>query len=166
MQTDKHRFYFSGYSDDVVLAGPCQRDFDEYYSTFYLLSNGIVIKAEHGDNGWEIGLAEEHNSDITIIPAVDVDDEGIDHDEDIDHNDPRLPEWLRDSAPGYAPVCIIETDEPLEIVAQSDCMFSDNSPEFIKAAKLRKAVMKEADCEEDECPNVEAFKVALKNLNL
>jgi hypothetical protein len=160
MQTDKHRFYFSGYSDDVVLAGPCQRDFDEYYSTFYLLSNGLVIKAEHGDNGWEIGLSEEHNSDITIIPAVDVDDEGI------EHGDTRLPEWLRDSAPGYAPVCIIETDEPLEIVAQSDCMFSDNSPEFIKAAKLRKAVMKEADCEEDECPNVEAFKVALKNLNL
>ena len=160
MQTDKHHFYFSGYSDDVVLAGSCKRDFDEHYSTFYLLSNGMVIKAEHGNNGWKIEPTEMPADGVTIIEAVDLDDEGI------DHIDPRLPEWLRDYTPGYAPVCIIEADEPLEIVAQSDCMFSDNSPEFIKAAKLRKAVMKEVDCEEDECPNVEAFKVALKNLNL
>jgi hypothetical protein len=157
----KHRFYFSGYSDDVVLAGSCKRDFDEHYLTFFLMSNGLVIKAEHTRNGWEIGLREEHNSDITIIPAVDLNDEGI------DHSDPRLPEWLRqDSAPGYAPVCIIETEEPLEIVAESDRMFSDNSPEFIKAAKLRKAVMKASNCEEEECPNVEAFKTAIQKLNL
>lgn len=167
MQTDKHRFYFSGYSDDVVLAGSCEQNLDEHYSTFFLLSNGLVVKAEHGDNGWKIEPTEMPADGVTIIEAVDLDDEGI------DHNDSRLPEWLRDSAPGYAPVCIIETDEALEIVAQSERMFCDNSPEFIKAAKLRKAVMKVAeavmkvaDCVEDECPNVEAFKVALKNLNL
>lgn len=158
MQTDKHRFYFSGYSDDVVLAGSCQQDLDEHYSTFFLMSNGLVIKAEHsGKTGWKIEPTEMPNELVTIIEAVDLNDEGI------DHSDPRMPSWWL--PPGYAPVCIIETEEPLEIVAESDRMFSDNSPEFLKAAKLRKAVMKEADCEEEECPNVEAFKTALQKLN-
>lgn len=154
----KHQFFFSGYSDDVVLAGRDKASFDEYYATYYLLSNGIVIKAHYGNDGWEIGLAEDHNADITIIPAVDVDDDGT------EHTDERIPEWF--SAPGYAPVCIIESDEPLEIVAQSDDTFDDTSPVFIRAAKLRAAVIKAADCDEDECPSIEAFKTALKSLNL
>lgn len=154
----KHHFYFSGYSDDVVLAGSCKRDFDELYSTFYLMSNGIVIKAEYTKEGWQIGLREEHNADITIIPAVDQDDSGKEHD------DSRIPEWL--DAPGYAPVCIIESDEPLEIVASSDRMFSDTSSAFLKAARLRKAVLEAAsDCDSDECPDVEAFKIALEKLH-
>ena len=150
----KHQFFFSGYSDDVVLAGRDKRTFDEHYATYYLLSNGIVIKADHGVNGWEIGLAEEHNADITIIPAVDLDDDGT------KHSDPRIPEWFK--APGYAPVLIIESDEPLEIVAENHRPFADTSPEFIRAAWLRKAVIKAADCDEDECPVIEAFKAALK----
>jgi len=97
----KHQFFFSGYSDDVVLAGRDKRSFDEYYATFFLLSNGMVIKAKHGDNdgGWKIEPTEMPADGVTIIPAVDEDDSGKDHD------DPRIPEWFE--APGYAPVCII-----------------------------------------------------------
>ena len=159
----KHQFFFSGYSDDVVLAGRDKASFDEHYATFYLLSNGIVIKADYGVNGWEIGLAEEHNSDITIIPAVDVDDDGT------EHTDDRIPEWL--NAPGHAPVLIIESEEPLEIVAQGNDRnaFYGATPEFIRAAKLRKAVIAAAEDEsgfdEDEMPSVEAFISALKKLN-
>ena len=156
----KHQFFFSGYSDDVVLAGRDKRTFDEHYATYYLLSNGVAIKADHGSEGWIIApttLAEC----VTIIPAADVDDDGT------DHTDPRLPEWLRDGAPGYAPVLIIESDESLEIVAKSDDPFADTSPEFIAAAKLRAAVIKASNCDEyDECPAVEHFKAAIRALGI
>lgn len=160
----KHQFFFSGYSDDVVLAGRDKASFDEHYATYFLLSNGIVIKAHHGVNGWEIGLAEEHNADITIIPAVDVDDDGT------KHSDPRIPQWFK--APGCAPVCIIESNEPLEIVTQGEDRdaFYGGTPEFIRAAKLRKAVIEAAEetdsrFDEDEMPSAEAFMSALKKLN-
>lgn len=159
----KHQFFFSGYSDDVVLAGRDEASFDEHYATYYLLSNGIVIKAYYGNNGWEIGLAEEHNADITIIPAVDVDDDGT------EHTDERIPKWF--TTFGYAPVLIIESDEPLEIVAQGEDRnaFYGGTPEFIRAAKLRKAVIEAAENEsgfdEDEMPSAEAFMSALKKLN-
>jgi len=107
----KYHLYFTGYSDDVVLAGTCKKDLDEHYSTFYLLSNGMVVKAHHGENGWEIAPTEMPADGVTIIEAVDLEDEGK------DHTDERIPEWLRDDAPGYAPVCIIASDEPLEVVA-------------------------------------------------
>jgi hypothetical protein len=164
MQTDKHQFYFSGYSDDVVLAGHDKASFDEHYSTYFLLSNGLVIKAHHGKNGWEIAPTTPANN-ASIIPAVDVDDDGT------EHTDERIPKWFK--APGYAPVLIIESEEPLEIVAQADSCntFSDTSPEFIKAAKLRRAVIKAAEeneprFDEDEMPSVEAFKIALESLKL
>ncbi len=44
----KHFFYFTGYSDDVVLAGSSKRTLDEYYKTFYMLNNGVQVRAEHG----------------------------------------------------------------------------------------------------------------------
>jgi hypothetical protein len=158
----KHQFFFSGYSDDVVLAGRDKASFDEHYSTYYLLSNGLVIKAEHTRNGWEIAPTTQSEL-VTIIPAVDVDDDGT------EHTDERIPKWFK--APGYAPVLIIETEEPLEIVAQGeDCdVFYGGTPEFIRAAKLRKAVIESAEDEsgfdEDEMPSVEDFMVALKKLN-
>jgi hypothetical protein len=151
----KHAFYFSGYSDDVVVAGRDQRSWDEHYGTFFLLSNGMVVKADHGRNGWEIGPTEMPADGVTIIDAVDKDDDGKDHD------DPRLPEWLVDSAPGYAPICIIETDMPLEIVALSHKPITDTSPEFMAAARLRKAVVESAGCDDDECPSIEHFKDAI-----
>jgi len=155
MQT-KHHFYFTGYSDDVILAGGDKRTLDEYYSTFYLLSNGVVIRAGHTKNGWQIGPTTESEL-VSIIHAVDLNDDGT------QHNDPRIPDWLH--APGYAPVCIIETEEPLEIVAASDGAFSDTSPDFFKAAKLRKAVLEASDVDEEDMPSISAFQTALKKLN-
>lgn len=154
----KHQFFFSGYSDDVVLAGRDKRSFDEHYRTFYLLSNSMVIKADHGNDGWKIEPTEMPAEGVTIIPAVDEDDNGKDHD------DPRIPEWF--DAPGYAPVCIIEADEPLDIVASSDMPFPDTSPEFMAAARLRAAVVKESGCDDDECPAVESFEAAIRQLGL
>lgn len=158
----KHQFFFSGYSDDVVLAGRDKASFDEHYATFFLLSNGVVIKADFGKTGWEIAPTRPADN-VTIIPAVDVDDDGT------EHSDPRIPQWFK--AQGHAPVLIIESDEPLEIVAQGeDCdAFYGGTPEFIRAAKLRKAVIEAAEDEhgfdEDEIPSVEAFMSALKKLN-
>jgi hypothetical protein len=153
--SQKHFFYFTGYSDDVVIAGRDKRSLDEYYSSFYLLSNGLVIKAEHGTDGWVIAPASPPAEGATIIAAVDLEDEGK------EHADARIPEWL--DAPGHAPVCIIEWYEPLEIIATSDRRtgFPDNSPEFIQAAMFRKVVLKAADMEDsDEMPAIEAFKEA------
>jgi hypothetical protein len=160
MQPNKHHFYFSGYSDDVVLAGHDKASLDEHYSTYYLLSNGLVIRAHHGENGWEIAPTTQ-SEHATIIPAADVDDDGT------DHSDERIPKWFK--APGYAPVLIIKTEEPLEIVAQNDSHnpFLGISLAFLRAAKLRKAVMKAAENEgEFYMPSVEAFKTALESLKL
>lgn len=118
----KHRFYFTGYSDDVVLAGRDKASFDEHYATYYLLSNGLVVKARHsGEHGWEISPTTDAQGAI-IIEAVDKDDSGD------EHTDPRIPDWFE--APGYAPVCIIEADELIEIVATNDYNFTDVSPDM------------------------------------
>lgn len=154
----KHQFYFTGQSDDIVYAGSDKRTVDEHYSPFYLLSNGLVIKAEHsGKTGWSIAPTVPA-ANVTIIAAVDL------NDEDMEHDDERIPDWLE--APGYAPVCIIESDEPLEIVATGDSSepFRDTSPEFIAAARLRAAVVQAADCDEDECPSVDAFLQAMNDI--
>jgi len=162
MQPEKHHFYFSGYSDDVVLAGHDKASFDEHYATYFLMSNGLVIKAEYTRNGWEIAPTTQREL-VTIIPAVDVDDDGT------EHTDKRIPKWFK--APGYAPVLIIETEEPLEIVAQNNSLnpFPGISLVFLRAAKLRKAVIESAEDEsgfdEDEMPSIEAFMTALKKLN-
>jgi hypothetical protein len=154
----KYHIYFTGYSDDVVLAGTCKKDLDEHYATFFLLSNGIVVKAAHsGQTGWKIEPTEMPADGVTIIDAVDLKDEGK------DHTDERIPEWL--DAPGYAPVCIIEADEPLEVVASSDrrSPFSDTSPKFIFAARLRKAILKASDLTDSEdVPSIEAFMQGLR----
>lgn len=158
----KHLFYFTGYSDDVVLAGHDKRSLDEHYAPFYLLSNGVVIQAEHsGENGWSIAPKTMPVEGVTIIDAVDLDDEGK------EHFDERIPDWL--DAPGHAPVCIIESDEPLEIIATTDrrAGFTDTSPEFMRAARLRTAVLKAADIQDDaDAPSIDAFKTALAKLNL
>lgn len=154
----KHQFFFSGYSDDVVLAGGDKQSFDEHYRTFYLLSNGMVIKADFGNDGWKIEPTNMPAEGVTIIPAVDLDDNGKDHD------DPRIPDWFE--AQGHAPVCIIESDEPLELVASSDRLFGDNSPEFMAAARLRAAVVKSTGEDDCECPGIEHFKVAVKKCGL
>lgn len=153
----KHQFFFSGYSDDVVIAGRDKRSFDEHYETFFLLSNSMVIKADHGNDGWKIEPTEMPADGVTIIEAVDEDDNGKDHD------DPRIPEWFE--APGYAPVCIIEADEPLEIVATSPKPFPQISPEFITASKLRKALVDSVG-DDDDIPGVEHFQAAIKACNL
>jgi len=149
----KHQFYFTGYSDDVVLAGHDECSFDEHYGTFFLMSNGLVIKAEYGKTGWSIAPTTEA-AGVTVIEAVDKDDSGD------EHTDPRIPDWFE--APGYAPVCIIEADELIEIISASRKPFRNTSPEFIAAARLRNAVIKAADCDEGECPSVEAFLQAMK----
>lgn len=147
----KHQFYFTGYSDDVVIAGSDKKSMDEYYATYYLLSNGLVVKARHsGEHGWEISPTTETEGAI-IIEAVDKDDSGD------EHTDPRIPDWL--GADGYAPILILESDEPLEIVATNSRNFTDVSPEFIMAAKLRSAVISGYD--EEDCPCVEAFRDGL-----
>ncbi len=152
----KHPFFLSGYSDDVVIAGRDKRSFDEHYGTFFLLSNSMVIKAKH-DDGWKIEPTEMPADGVTIIEAVDEDDNGKDHD------DPRIPEWFE--APGYAPVCIIEADEPLEIVATSPKPFPQISPEFMTAAKLRKALVDSVG-DDNDIPGVEHFQAAIKACNL
>jgi len=154
----KHQFFFSGYSDDVVLAGRDKRTFDEHYATFFLLSNGMVIKADHGNDGWKIEPTEMPADGVTIIPAVDEDDSGK------DHNDPRIPEWFE--ARGYAPVCIIKSEQPLEIISAGRKPFPDTSPEFMAAARLRAAVVKDSGCEDDECPAIEHFKAAVQKCGL
>lgn len=57
----KYQFYFTGYSDDIVIAGnDTKADTDEHYSTYYRMSNGALVKAEHGPSddpehpGWKI----------------------------------------------------------------------------------------------------------------
>lgn len=156
----KHQFFFSGYSDDVVLAGRDKRSFDEHYATYCLLSNGMVIKADHGNDGWKIEPTEMPADGVTIIPAVDEDDDGT------SHGDSRIPYWLQKQAPGYAPVLIIESEEQLEIVAKSDDPFTDTSPEFMAAARIRNLVIEASGCDEEECPRVEHFKAAIQSLGI
>ena len=147
-----HFFYFTGYSDDVVLAGSSKRTLDEYYKTFYMLNNGVQVRAEHGPKddpdhpGWKITC--DHPT-ATRIPAVG---------EDVKHSDERIPDWL--DAPGYCDVLIVESDEPLEILMSGARLMQPLTPLRLVAAKIAKTLNEDRD--EDEGIPIDDIESALK----
>ena len=148
----KHKFYFTGYSDDVVLAGADKRSMDEYYTTYYMMNNGVQVKAEHGPSddpdhpGWKI--TSEHPNAIRI-PAPG---------EDAAHTDPRIPDWL--DAEGYCDVLIVESDEPLEIVTMGAKPQKPLTMLGLLSAKITKELNSAKDEDEGVC--VDDVEAALK----
>jgi len=132
----KHFFYFTGYADDVVIAGADASWLDEHFPGYFLLSNGAIVHAEHcpADEpehpGWRITC--DHPS-ATRIPAVVSEKE-----QDAEHTDERIPAWL--DAPGYADVIIIEADEPLEIVTQGDAPPEALTPLGVLALRVARSI--------------------------
>ncbi len=128
----KHQFYFTGYSDDVVIAGAEECWLDEHFCGYFLLNNGAQIHADHCPDdepqhpGWR--LVCDHPSAIHI-PAPG---------EDAEHTDDRIPDWL--DAPGYADVIIIEADEPLELVAQGDSPLDPLTPVGLLALQVARSI--------------------------
>jgi hypothetical protein len=129
--------YFYGYSDDVVVAGTTRRNMDEYYGQYFLLSNGVTVEVNYTDEGWQFKCS---NPDAVLIPAVDLDDEGI------EHSDTRIPEWLQPS--GYSPVLLIGSEDQIEVVLCSDSPIDGSGPDFIFAAKLTRKLVDELELEE------------------
>ena len=144
---------FTGYSDDVVMSGTCKSDLDEHYADYYLLEDGTEVHANYGRNGWEFTC---DNPDHILIAAVDLDDEGLDHD------DERIPKWLEPS--GYSPVLIINTDA--KIVAWSDETFPKDAVRKIPIMKLITAINNEMGWDEYDGLVADNLIMALHNANL
>lgn len=138
----QHQFYFTGYADDVVIAGADENWLDEHFCGYFLLSNGAVVHADHCPSdepehpGWR--LTCEHDS-ATRIPAPG---------EDAEHTDERIPAWL--DAPGYADVIIIEAEEPLEIVTQGDSPPEPLTPLGVLALRVARSINVRMDYDEPQ----------------
>jgi hypothetical protein len=134
---------FYGYSDDVIVAGASRPNMDEYYQPYFLLSNGVTVEARHGDNGWEFKCSDP---EAVIIPAVDLDDEGI------DHSDTRIPEWLQPS--GYSPVLLIGSEDELSVVCESKERIAGDEQDLLFAARLKSGIVR-------ACSNCEVEDISL-----
>lgn len=139
----KHSLYFYGHSDDIVIAGTDKRSLDEYYNDYFLLNNGLIVRAAYTVQGcWdfdEVSRLASTTAEVTVIPAVDVEDEGI------QHTDPRIPHWLEPA--GYSGVLIIESDKPLAIVWESATAIPCTGPNYIIAASIAAEINRQLDIE-------------------
>lgn len=150
----QYKFYFTGYSDDIVLAGADKRSLDEYGKDYYMMSNGALVKAEQGPRddpdhpGWKITC--EHPSAIRIAATS----------EDVEHTDERIPAWL--DAPSYADVLIIESDEPLEIITVGAKPIKPLTPLGLVSAKIAKELNTGKDEDEGGAVTIQEVEDAIK----
>lgn len=150
-----HKFIFTGHSDDVVVAASSGRDINEYYSTYYRMSNGALVKAEFGPDddpehpGWKITC--DHPSAIRIPAPGD----------EVEHGDPRIPDWY--PTEGHCDVLILEAEKPLSIIEYGDKPPPEVTPERSMALLLTKEINRDFD---EEIVLIGNIIHALKRANL
>ncbi len=136
-----HHFYFTGYSDDVIITGQDEHTLDEHdHLGYYHLNNGAMVRVVQSPPddpqhpGWKLTL--ERGAGLRL-PAP-----GEEH---LDH---RVPAWL--DAPGYADVVILESDTPLEIVAMTDHPRAPLSKVEMLAGKVARSINAEMVLDDDQ----------------
>ena len=144
--------YFYGYSDDVVVAGTSRRNMDEYYGQYFLLSNGATIEVNYTDEGWQFKCSDP---DAVLIPAVDLDDEGI------EHSDTRIPEWLQPS--GYSPVLLIGSEDELSVVCESKERIAGDEQDLLFAARLKSGIVRACSNCDPEDMSLDLLSQALRS---